>query len=178
MHRSKNVCSELLTSFLIYLNIIFLKNFSGPGRHSSVDASAPSLLFESRAHYLHFKFKTRDEILITCLCNLKKCVKNNEHQRKRDREWLFLKRGRDGTFEQRDQIWRNITTLTKSLKYLAKLGGFSFFLNGPDPASFCLFLSFSHGKYSANTINDNEGPLSTESQIDRMGFRSTFTESI
>ena len=26
--------------------------------------------------------------------------------------------------------------------------------NGPNPASFCLFLLFSHDKYSTNTINE------------------------
>ena len=29
-----------------------------------------------------------------------------------------------------------------------------FFLNGPNLASFCLFLVFSHDKYSTNTINE------------------------
>ena len=28
------------------------------------------------------------------------------------------------------------------------------FLNGPNQVSFCLFLLFSHGKYSTNIIND------------------------
>ena len=31
------------------------------------------------------------------------------------------------------------------------------FLNGPNPASFCLFSFFSHDKYSTNTINGKSG---------------------
>ena len=37
-----------------------------------------------------------------------------------------------------------------SILFLTKF----FFLNGPNPASFCLFSLFSHDKYSTNTVNE------------------------
>ena len=54
------------------------------------------------------------------------------------------------------------------------MAGFMFywigFLNGPNPASFCLFLFFSHHKYSTNSINDKsiDGVFWTQTQGSRM----------
>ena len=44
------------------------------------------------------------------------------------------------------------------------------FLNGPNPAYFCLFSFFSHGKYSTNAINDKnvDGGLGTRTQGGRI----------
>ena len=50
--------------------------------------------------------------------------------------------------------------------------------NGPNPASFCLFLFFLHDKYSTNTINDKsvDGVLGTQTQGDRMVGTDESTE--
>ena len=52
------------------------------------------------------------------------------------------------------------------------------FLNGPNQVSFCLFLLFSHGKYSTNIINDKsiDGVLGTRTQGDRMVGADVSTE--
>ena len=54
-----------------------------------------------------------------------------------------------------------------------------FFLNALNPASFCLFSSFSHDKYSTNlTINDKsvDGVLVTRTQGGRMVSSDKSTE--
>ena len=52
------------------------------------------------------------------------------------------------------------------------------FLNGPNPASFCLFSYFSYDKYSTNTINEKsvDGVLGTRTQGSRMVGADESTE--
>ena len=82
---------------------------------------------------------------------------------------IYFLKVRDGW----DSIHQSIVSeeINQSVSYLG-------FLNGPNPASFCLILFFSHDKYSTNTINEEsvDGVLGTRTRVGRIEGANEFTE--